>query len=401
MPKVNPEILIWARKTAGLTLEEAVQKLGIRQAYGISASDRLLNMENGKEEPSRTILKNMSKKYRRSLLVFYLISPPEESKKVRDFRKLPESFTNFDKALTDTLIRKIQIKHSIVHYALLEEDEERTIPFIGSETINGGVKQLANKIITSLELDISTFRKKRTKHDSREYLREKVESTGVFVLYVDNLGNYLSEIPVEAFRGFALADNLAPFIAVNCNDSIGAQSFTILHELTHLWLGYTCVGDNSYSEQEVERFCNQVASEILLPEGISDLGVAENTSLEEALSEIKNFADSRNISRSMIAYRLRRASNISNQNYQTITNKFKEEYQIYKQNVRDNRRESSSGVNYFTIRRNRAGKALVNFVDRMLLGGVITTTKAGLILGVSGKNVGNVLWGNVNSHEKA
>ncbi len=401
MPKVNPEILIWARKTAGLTLEEAAQKLGIKQAYGISAIDRLMNMENGKEEPSRTILKNMSKKYRRSLLVFYLISPPKESKKVRDFRKLPESFTNFDKALTDALIRKIQIRHSIVHNALLEEDEERTIPFVGSETINGGVKQLANKIITSLELDLRTFRKKRAKRDSREYLREKVESVGVFVLYVDNLGNYLSEIPVEAFRGFALADNLAPFIAVNCNDSIGAQSFTILHELTHLWLGNTCVGDNSHSEQEVERFCNQVASEILLPEGISNLDIVENTTLEEALSEIKNFADSRKISRSMIAYRLRSAGNISNQKYQTITNIFKEEYQIYKQNARDNSRKSSSKLNYFTIRRNRAGKALVNFVDRMLLGGVITTTKAGLILGVSGKNVGNVLWGNANSHEKA
>jgi cytoskeletal protein RodZ len=29
MPSVNPEILSWARETAGLSLEEAAEKLGI------------------------------------------------------------------------------------------------------------------------------------------------------------------------------------------------------------------------------------------------------------------------------------------------------------------------------------------------------------------------------------
>lgn len=47
MPNVNPSILRWARETAGLTPEEAVQKLDINDARGVAASDRLVALESG------------------------------------------------------------------------------------------------------------------------------------------------------------------------------------------------------------------------------------------------------------------------------------------------------------------------------------------------------------------
>ena len=51
MPAVNPEILIWARKTAGLTLQDAVAKVGIRDARGVAAIDRLTALERGGAKP--------------------------------------------------------------------------------------------------------------------------------------------------------------------------------------------------------------------------------------------------------------------------------------------------------------------------------------------------------------
>ena len=41
MPKVNPEILIWAREAAGLSRADAARKLQIRDARGVKAADRL------------------------------------------------------------------------------------------------------------------------------------------------------------------------------------------------------------------------------------------------------------------------------------------------------------------------------------------------------------------------
>src|SRR6516162_716579 len=54
MPRVNPEILSWARKTAGFSQSDAVEKLGINDARGVAAVDRLAAIESGAEEPSRS-----------------------------------------------------------------------------------------------------------------------------------------------------------------------------------------------------------------------------------------------------------------------------------------------------------------------------------------------------------
>jgi hypothetical protein len=52
MPKVNHEILSWARETAGLSLSEAVGKLGIWPRLRVSAVDRLAAIEAGEVEPT-------------------------------------------------------------------------------------------------------------------------------------------------------------------------------------------------------------------------------------------------------------------------------------------------------------------------------------------------------------
>ena len=56
MPKVNPDIIRWARETAGLTLEEAAKKLKLHQARGVSAVDRLSALEFGDDHPTRSLL---------------------------------------------------------------------------------------------------------------------------------------------------------------------------------------------------------------------------------------------------------------------------------------------------------------------------------------------------------
>jgi len=76
MPTVNPDILVWARETAGLTLQGAVTKIGIKDAHGVAAVDRLAELERGEKEPTRPVLVKMAQHYRRPLLAFYLDAPP-------------------------------------------------------------------------------------------------------------------------------------------------------------------------------------------------------------------------------------------------------------------------------------------------------------------------------------
>ncbi len=49
--------------------------------------------------------------------------------------------------------------------------------------------------------------------------------------------------------------------------------------------------------------------------------------------------------------------------------------------------EVGGGANYYVVRRHRVGSTLINFIGRMMMSGLITTSKAGKVLGVKSCNV--------------
>ena len=89
MVRVNPEILRWARSTAMMTPEQAVEKLRIRDARGVSAVQRLTEYETGRVAPTRALLVRMAQHYRRPLLTFFLPAPPHSKERGVDFRVQP------------------------------------------------------------------------------------------------------------------------------------------------------------------------------------------------------------------------------------------------------------------------------------------------------------------------
>jgi hypothetical protein len=55
---LNPQIMVWARETAGLSVDEAAHALGFKDSRDRTAEERLQAMEAGNEEPSRSVLLN-------------------------------------------------------------------------------------------------------------------------------------------------------------------------------------------------------------------------------------------------------------------------------------------------------------------------------------------------------
>ncbi|MGU3495890.1 ImmA/IrrE family metallo-endopeptidase [Xanthobacteraceae bacterium A53D] len=402
MPQVNPVILRWARETAGFSLEDAAERVGLGAARGVAGADRLRALEEGSGEPSRPLLLRISQQYRRPLVTFFLADPPQAATRGEDFRTLPAEFARRDAALVDALLREVRARQEMVRSLLETEDEARILPFVDSRRIEDGAAALADDIQRHLSFSLEGFRRSNAgANGAFSYLRDCVERTGVFVLLIGDLGNYRSALDVELYRGFALADPIAPMIVINDQDSRAAWSFTLLHELAHIWIGRSGVsGTNSSSI--VEQFCNDVAGRILIPAAdVQAEAALSGADFDFVLDRIRDLADRWRVSRSAVAYKLFREAIIDRDVWMRSVAIFRQQWIRERQDRREQAREGESGPSYYVVRRHRLGARLIDLSARMLAEGALSPTKAAKILGVKPGNVFTLTGGAAGSPGRA
>ena len=380
MPKINHEILSWAREKAGLSPENAAYKLQIRDSIKANAQEKLAAYEDGTTEPSRAMLLKMSKTYRRPLLTFYLNKPPRIGDRGEDFRTLPDQFESEDNAYVDTLIRDIKARQSLVRETLIEEDEDIKLPFVGSVAADQNLDQVIATLRTVLNVKLDEFRAQSSYGDAFKLLRQKAEEAGFFVLLKGNLGSHHTNIDVKAFRGFALSDDVAPFVVINDRDARSAWSFTLLHEIVHILLGQTGVS-GSNAEKKIEKFCNDIASEFLLPEEEFAAFDVSKTSADDLPEQISQYAFSKKISSSHTAYRLYRKGSINKKQWEYLRDFYRQQWQGQREKEKAKASDQKGGPNYYVIQKFRLG-ALVELAQRLNYSGALSTTKTGILLDV-------------------
>jgi Zn-dependent peptidase ImmA (M78 family)/transcriptional regulator with XRE-family HTH domain len=387
MPQVNPEIIVWARETSGLTQEEAALKLGFRDSSVSSAVDKLVALEEGDKEPTRPQLVKMAEQYRRPLLIFYLSKPPAKGDRGADFRTLSDERSSRDDALLDTLVRDIRARQSMVRALLEDEEDTAPLAFVGSHVMEDGRAAVLESLNNLLDVELMTYRAKPDTSSAFDLLRGSAERAGIFVLIKGDVGNYLTAIDLSIFRGFSIADDVAPFVAINDQDARSAWSFTLLHETVHLLLGQTALS-GEYGEDEVEQFCDGVAGEFLLPpEELGCLTFDGDNDLNEVSGRISDFANKRKLSRTMVAYNAYRSRQISWEAFGQLRTEYRQQWRTERERSRSQAREREGGPNFYTVRRHRLGKRITDLVQRMMADDTLSTSKAARILGVKSRQV--------------
>lgn len=387
MPAVNSDVLKWARETAAFDLRTAAAKLDLKGTKGTTGADRLRAIEAGEELPSRPLLVRMAKVYRRSLITFYVTAPPPKGDRGQDFRTLPADRPAEADALLDTLVRDVTGRQQIVRSILEDDEEAEPLPFVGAGRMERGAGAAVAALKGFLDFSLEGFREQQDGEHAFAYLRACVERAGVFVLLIGNLGSHHSTIGVDTFRGFAIADKIAPFIVINDQDAPVAWSFSLLHELTHVWLGQTGVSAGYHTELAVEKFCNEVASAILLPASeLAGLDVA-GLSVGQAKEAISRFAHERRISRTLVAYRLLLSRSIDDGRWRSLSAEFRKDWLNSRELRKQRQAERKGGPNYYVIRRHRLGGALIGVVRRHLDDGTLSPTRASRVLGVKPRSV--------------
>lgn len=389
---INPAILEWARETAGFELDEAAGRLGfIKATEEESAAQRLLAFESGERKPTRNQLLKFAAVYRRPLLTFYMKHPPTRGDRGEDFRRTSSRVSRRENSLLDALLRDIRARQEMVRSLLEDEEETRELHFVGSAKINQRADTVAASIAASLNFDRGNRASRKGSADALfKTLREKAESAGVFVLLAGDLGSYHTALGAEVFRGFAISDRIAPFVIINDQDARAARSFTLLHELAHVWLDTSGVSGTPSPEtprslhDRIERFCNDVAGEFLLPDAAlhteTERPVAGDK--ESAAEFIRALSDEWSVSESMAAYRLNRIGFVETRIYRELVADYAARWRTYRQRQQEQKRDDGSGPDRHVVIRSRLGNALLDVARRNLRENTLTHTKAAKLLGV-------------------
>jgi Zn-dependent peptidase ImmA (M78 family) len=256
--KVKPELLVWGRTSAGFSVEEAAKKAGAKPEQ-IEAWES----PDSEDRPTMNQLRALAKAYRRPISVFYLSKAPQEADMPHDFRRLPGEVAGVYSPALRLEIRGAYQRREVA-LSLFEELEQEPAPFrprialADNPEIAGGI---AREVLGIRYEDQVRWRDERRAYNG---WRAAIEAVGVLVFQVVG-------VPTEEMRGFSIAEDVLPVIAVNRKDKLNGRTFSLLHEFTHLLLHESGLCDMKNNvlrppqEDRVEIFCNHVAGAALVP----------------------------------------------------------------------------------------------------------------------------------------
>jgi Zn-dependent peptidase ImmA (M78 family) len=254
---ITPAVLDWLVDRSGKAPDEFARKYAKWDAW-----------LSGDADPTMRQAEELAKTAGVPFGYLLLQSPPDLDLPVPDFR---EGFAaDLGQPSSDLL--------AVVHQSIRRQDwyrdyaEENGIPEV--EVVGSGAglppEEVAAQMRAALAFEVPT--RKGTWSDVRKHLLRAFEALGGLTVATSMVENNTHRLlDLDEFRGFALVDPLAPLVFVNARQTLNGQIFTLAHEFAHIWLGRGGISleDPKWEPQgDVERWCNNVASEFLVPRGV-------------------------------------------------------------------------------------------------------------------------------------
>lgn len=329
---VAPDLLQWAVERAGWD-DETIDK----------RAPKLDEWAAGRG-PTLKQLEKFAKDTHTPLGLLFLPEPPEEKVPIPDMRTLGNAVVARPSAdLLDVIYlcqaRQQWYRGYTVDHGLAPPD------FVGSATTDDSPSLIADRIRNLLNFDVADRAVFSSWEDALRRLIDRIEAIGVLVMVSGIVGSNTHRVlnPQE-FRGFALADPIAPLIFVNGADTKAAQIFTMIHELAHIWLGESALSDaamKAQDGQEDELWCNRVAAEVLVPQTL----LRSDYKGELTTSELERLASRYRVSTLVVLKQLLTARLIS---WDDFERRYDQELDRLKAILATRRSDTTGGNYYYT-----------------------------------------------------
>ncbi len=276
--EVRPALIRWARERAGFSLDRLLQRFPRLEAW-----------ELGRASPTLHQVEDFAKATHTPVGFLFLQEPPVEALPIPDFRTVSNARVGHPSPdLLDVVYVCQQRQEWYRDFA--RSIGEDPLPFVASAQVDSDVETTAANIRQAVNLNLEERRRIPTWSVALRRFIEQADVLGIFVMCSGVvLSNNHRRLDPDEFRGFAMADRLAPLVFINGADTKSAQMFTLAHELAHIWLGQSAVSDAQavgVPEHVVESWCNRVAAELLVPLAILGDEYDEGSEVQENVERL-------------------------------------------------------------------------------------------------------------------
>ena len=259
--ELEPSVLRWARERVGFDEETLARKLKVKP-FRVSEWETTGEITFAKVDA-------LSKKTYTPVGLLYLDEPPDDRLPITDFRTRQESSPKRPSPNLLESVYQMQRRQQWMRDELMRQEVPR-LDFVGSFDVDSDPREVASSMNDVLRIMGGWASNEGTWTDAIRVLRDYIDAAGIMVVFNGIVGNDTHRtLDPDEFQGFALADDYAPLVFVNNTDYKTAQIFTLAHELAHVFINQTGLSalENLHpTDHQVEKACNQIAAEFLVPE---------------------------------------------------------------------------------------------------------------------------------------
>ncbi len=325
---INPDILKWARERSGYTAEAIANALN-KQVSIVN------DWESGERALTYVQLETLADKYKRPIAIFFFPEPPEESNTTENPALRSSDNDHLDPRI-HILLRQAHARQlSLMELNLGANPSEKKIFRDMQAQPTDSAITLAQQTRMYLNISVDTQVGWNSVTDALENWRDSVEENGIFV--------FKEAFKDESVDGFCLVHNEFPVVYLNNSRPFVRQIFSLFHELGHLLLGENGITRRTNpTNGNIETFCNQFASEFLVPS--DDLETQLNSPVYDD-NAIKVLATRYKVSRPVILVKLVNSGILTRENYRERMERWTQEHERHiKKRAGSN---SPSGGNYY------------------------------------------------------
>jgi Zn-dependent peptidase ImmA (M78 family) len=256
---------------------------------------------------------------------------------IRNMRSISDSL--FDNSSLNIAITDLLTNRDLLVDTKKELGEELPRFNLSMNTRENSIKHWASEIRRLFDISLIYQYKCLSTRQFYLYVRKQIEAQGIFV-------HCFSDVPVNVARGVAIFDNIMPIIGINAEDRPPAKTFSIIHELVHIFKRDSSMCNdmyNSFSLSEEEVFCNAVAGEVLVPENALK-SIIRNHIKDTTYNkdEIQEIADKFSVSKEVIIRRLLDTGEISNSAYNAFADYFHRALDMEREEQRQARKDGKA-----------------------------------------------------------